>query len=53
MLLWNLISVILVIMTLLEANKKGWRFPKVTSWAFVSLLWFVGTLALFALNQGK
>lgn len=51
MLIWNLISVLLVIVTLMEADKNGWRFPKFASWAVVSLVWFVGSIILFFLNN--
>jgi len=51
MLIWNLISVILVILTLLEAGRSSWSFPKFASWATVSLLWFIGSIVLFFLNK--
>ena len=51
MLIWNLISVILVILTLLEAGRNSGRLPKFASWATVSLVWFIGSITLFYLNQ--
>lgn len=53
MILWNLISLILVIATLVEARKNDWRFPKFNSIATITFMWFIASLALHILNGSK
>ena len=51
MFLWNLISIVLVIIVLVEARSNDWQRPKFTSFATIAGLWFVGSITLFYLNQ--
>jgi hypothetical protein len=46
----NLISIVLIILTLVEAYKKSWYRPKFNSIATIAVLWFLGSLGLFLIG---
>ena len=50
MFLWNLISIVLVIIVLLEARSNDWQRPKFTSFATIAGLWFLGSLGLYLIG---
>lgn len=50
MILWNLISIVLIILTLTEAHRNNYAFPKFASWATVAFAWFIGSIVLFAVS---
>lgn len=50
MILWNLISIVLIILTLVEAYKNSWYRPKFNSIATIAVAWFIGSLALFLIG---
>lgn len=43
MILWNIISIVLVVLTLREAAKNGWRFPRFNSFATITFMWFIAS----------
>lgn len=49
MILWNLISIVLIILTLVEAYKNNWYRPKFNSIATVAGLWFITSTILTVL----
>lgn len=50
MILWNLISIVLIIATLVEAYRNNWYLPKFNSIATIAAMWFIGSLALFLIG---
>lgn len=50
MILWNLITIALIIATIIEARNNGWKWPKVSSFAYVTLAWFVGSILLYLIR---
>ena len=50
MILWNIISIVLIILTQREAYKNNWRWPKFNSIATIAVLWFLGSLGLFLIG---
>ena len=50
MFLWNLISIVLVIIVLVEVRSNDWQRPKFTSFATIAGLWFLGSLALYLIK---
>lgn len=53
MILWNIISIVLIILTQREAYKNNWRWPKFNSIATIAALWFIGSFTLFLLDGSK
>jgi len=47
---WNLISFLLVVISLIEAYQLNWARPKFVSWTTVAGLWFVGSFALWMVS---
>lgn len=50
MILWNIISIVLIIATLVEAYRNNWYRPKFNSIATIAAMWFIGSLALFLIG---
>lgn len=50
MILWNLILIVLVILTLMEAHANGWKRPQLVSVATIAALWIVGSYALWLVS---
>ncbi len=51
MILWNIVTIILAILVLIEAYRNDWGLPKFEGWATVGLLWLGGTIALSAIQS--
>lgn len=49
MILWNIISIVLIVLTLREAAKNEWRMPKFSSIATIAALWFISSTILLVL----
>lgn len=47
---WNLVSFLLVAISLTEAYLNGWKRPKFVSTATITGLWFVGSFALWLVS---
>ena len=43
MILWNLASLILIVLIIVEARNNEWQRPELASWATIGALWFVGS----------
>lgn len=43
---WTLIAFALIVVTLIEARQNGWKLPKLVSYATITGLYLVGSLAL-------
>lgn len=47
---WNLISFLLVVITLVQAYSLGGKRPKLVSFATITGLWFFGSFALWMVS---
>lgn len=47
---WNFFSFLLVAISLIEANYHGWKRPKFVSTTTITVLWFVGSFALWLVS---
>lgn len=50
MILWNIFTLVLVVLVIIEAARNNWGLPKLGGWATVFVLWLVTSLILYGLK---
>lgn len=50
MILWTLISILLIFGSIIEGNRRGWKWPEYNSIETITVLWFAFSFGMYITN---